>query len=307
MNNLVMKVSNLVKEYNGRKVLDNINITIEKGHIYGFVGRNGAGKTTLLRIIAGLSFSTCGELSLFGSTSSKSVLDARRKMGSLIETPALYANLTARQNLELFQMGIQTELKKTVDDLLINVGLDSNDKKLVKHYSLGMKQRLAIAVALLGNPLFLILDEPINGLDPLSILDIRKLLLKLCENEGVTILISSHILSELYQLATDYIIIDNGKIIEEISHEELDYQCRQFIKVEVSDSVLASQILSEQLQISDCKLVTNSILELYNCSVDVNSITKTLVQSNINIKSISVESDSLESYFANRIGGNYVK
>lgn len=299
---VALETTGVTKRYGGYSVLENVNITIEKGRIYGFVGRNGAGKTTLLRIIGGLSFQNEGTVSIFGIQNENELNLARQTMGSLIESPALYPNLTARQNLELFQKCFGQKSSEEVESLLVEAGLAHENKKLVKDFSLGMKQRLAISIALLNNPKFLILDEPINGLDPQNIVYVRDSLLKLCHEKGVTILISSHILSELYQLATDYIIIEKGKIVKQLSHDQLDQECSQYISINVNDSKKALQILLETISFGSYKLISNTVLELYQSTATFNEINDILMANHLEISGISIKNESLEEYFLKLIG-----
>src|SRR5699024_1585071 len=221
---------NISKQYKQHKALDNVSLRINKGDIYGFIGQNGAGKTTLIRLIAGLSFPSNGSFKLFGTSSEKSKVNARKSVGAIVETPALYAHMTAYENLAIQRLQKGIPGKACIDKALTLVGLEDTGNKKVKNFSLGMKQRLAIASALLGDPAFLILDEPTNGLDPSGIREIRELLKKLNQEQGLTILISSHILSELHQLATRFGIIHKGHLIEELSAEELNEKCRQHLR-----------------------------------------------------------------------------
>ena len=235
MKELVLKTHNLSKKYGEQWAVDNVNMTIEKGQIYGFIGQNGAGKTTLIRLITGLIHRTSGEIELLGASTEAELNKARTMVGSLVETPAFYGNMTARENLEVSRLVRNIAGKESIEEVLSLVGLKDVEKKKVKNFSLGMKQRLGIANALLGNPRFLILDEPINGLDPVSIVEIRELLKKVNKEKEVTMLISSHILGELSELATNYGIINNGKLIEELSAEQLRENCRQYVQIQASD------------------------------------------------------------------------
>lgn len=219
----VLQIKNISKHYRGNQVLQDVSFTLEKGKIYGFVGNNGAGKTTLMRIIAGVVYASGGELVLFGNSGVKKLQNARKKVGFIIENPIYIEGMTARQNLDCLRMLKGIKDKNETSRVLALAGLDESaiNHKKVKNFSLGMKQRYAIAAALLGDPDLLVLDEPINGLDPQGVVDIRKLLTSLKES-GKTILISSHIIAELYNIATDYVFIDHGRIIKTISKSELD-------------------------------------------------------------------------------------
>lgn len=234
MSSVILEAHDLTKEYRHTVALDHIDLKIEKGKIYGFIGQNGAGKTTFLRLVTGLAFPTSGTLSLWGKTVEKELQEQRKRIGCMIETPALFPTMTAYQNMEIqrIQRGIPDKavIQKTLD----MVGLKDTGKKAVRNFSLGMRQRLGIAIALLNTPEFLILDEPINGLDPAGIVEIRNLLKSLNKEYGMTILVSSHILEELYQTASEFILIDKGKIIEEISDRELNDRCKRHIAIKAS-------------------------------------------------------------------------
>ena len=241
MNSVILEARSLTKEYKQTLALDHINLQIKKGNIYGFIGRNGAGKTTFLRLVTGLAFPTSGTLSLWGKSETVELQKQRKRIGSMIETPALFPAMTAYQNMEIqrIQRGIpdKTVIKRTLD----MVGLNDTGKKRVRNFSLGMRQRLGIAMALLNTPEFLILDEPVNGLDPAGIVEVRNLLKMLNREYGMTILVSSHILEELYQTATEFILLDHGNIIEEISDHELNERCKRHIAIQTIKA--ASSIL----------------------------------------------------------------
>lgn len=228
MSENIFKLCNLTKSYKGNIVLKNINLSIEKGKIYGLIGQNGAGKTTLMRILLGITFPTSGEILLYNEEANKFEAAGQKKLekfreeiGSLVEHPSVYPEMTASENMQVLCKVCGIKNDKRVDDLLIQVGLGDTGNKKVRNFSLGMKQRLAIALALINSPKILILDEPINGLDPLGIYEVRNLLIKISEEENITIIISSHILTELYQLATDYIFLDAGTILETVTQEHL--------------------------------------------------------------------------------------
>lgn len=221
MKEIVLQTRNITKKYSGKTVIDSINMTIKKGDIYGLIGRNGAGKTTLMRIIAGLTSPNSGEIKLFGATSAAELNEVKKKIGCVIETPALYPNMSAVQNLEYYCILMDIPDKSIIEKVLQTVGLTDTGKKKFKNFSLGMKQRLGLALALLNNPEFIILDEPMNGLDPIGIVEMRETLKRLNQEHCITIMISSHILSELSMIATCYGIIDNGKMIKELTNEGL--------------------------------------------------------------------------------------
>ena len=264
MNEVILKTYNITKKYGNQLAVDNVNMTIKKGEIYGFIGQNGAGKTTLIRLITGLIHKSAGEIELLGANGENELNKARTMIGSLIETPSFYTNMTARENLEVSRLVRDIPGKKCVDEVLDLVGLKDVEKKKVKNFSLGMRQRLGIANALMGNPKLLILDEPINGLDPMGIIEIRELLKKINKEKDMTILISSHILSELSELATTYGIISKGKLIEEITAKELSEKCRQYISLKVDDTSRAVTLLERELGISDYEVLENKNIKVFS-------------------------------------------
>ncbi len=303
MQNIVLQTNNITKSYNHFKALDGISITLEAGHIYGFIGENGAGKTTLMRILTGLSVPTDGTYSLFGKENHGQMQDVRRRIGSTIEQPTLYPEFSAYRNLELQRILLGNPDKSVCDELLKLLDLfDVRDKK-VREFSMGMKQRLGVALALVGKPELLILDEPVNGLDPKNISALRMLLKKLNEERGITMLISSHILNELYLLATDYIIIHKGKIIESLSHEQLKEKCENYVKV-CSDSLpQCVAVIEKELKISDYKVIDDHTLHIYAFTEEPQQISRVLTQNNIIIGELSVCGQSLAEYFLTLTGG----
>ena len=278
-------------------------MTIKKGDIYGFIGQNGAGKTTLIRLITGLIHKSGGEIELLGANEENELNKARTMVGSLIETPSFYTNMTARENLEVSRLVRNIPGKKCIDEVLELVGLKDVEKKKVKNFSLGMRQRLGIANALMGNPKLLILDEPINGLDPMGIVEIRELLKKINKEKDMTILISSHILSELSELATTYGIISNGKLIEEITAKQLSEKCRQYIDLRVDDTARAVILLERELGINDYEVLEDSNIKVFSNLDNVGEINSLLSRSGIIVESISVKGENLEEYFMNKVGG----
>lgn len=300
----ILETKNLTKKYKNTQALECINIKLEKGNIYGFVGQNGAGKTTLIRLITGLSFPTSGELYLFEQTGEKNLQEQRKRLGCMVETPALYPNMTAYQNLEIqrIQRGIPD--KKVIEDTLELVGLRDTGKKKAKDFSLGMKQRLGIALALINDPEFLILDEPVNGLDPIGIVEVRKLIKRLNKEKGMTILISSHILEELYHTVDHYIIISHGNILETLTQEELNEKCKKHIAINVDDVSIAATILEEELHTNNYKIMPDKTIRLYDYLDDIKSVSVALSRNNLIITGISLSGDSLEDYFIRRIGGD---
>lgn len=303
MKEAVLKTYNLCKKYKDQMAVDNVSMTIRKGDIYGFIGQNGAGKTTLIRMITGLAHRTSGEIELFGGSGEEALNKGREFIGSLIESPAFYKNMTARENLEVSRLVRNIPGKKCIDEVLELVGLKDVEKKKVKNFSLGMRQRLGIANALMGNPKLLILDEPINGLDPMGIVEIRELLKKINKEKDMTILISSHILSELSELATTYGIISNGKLIEEITAKQLSEKCRQYIDLKVDDTARAVILLERELGISDYEVLEDSNIKVFSNLDNVGEVNSLLSRSGIIVESISVKGENLEEYFMNKVGG----
>ena len=303
MKKVVLKTYNITKKYGEQLAVDNVNMTIKKGDIYGFIGKNGAGKTTLIRLITGLIHKSGGEIELLGANEENELNKARTMVGSLIETPSFYTNMTARENLEVSRLVRNIPGKKCIDEVLELVGLKDVEKKKVKNFSLGMRQRLGIANALMGNPKLLILDEPINGLDPMGIVEIRELLKKINKEKDMTILISSHILSELSELATTYGIISNGKLIEEITAKQLSEKCRQYIDLKVDDTARAVILLERELGISDYEVLEDSNIKVFSNLDNVGEVNSLLSRSGIIVESISVKGENLEEYFMNKVGG----
>lgn len=295
MQEIVLQTNNLTKKYKDFVALDKATITIHKGDIYGLIGRNGAGKTTLMKTITTLTNKTGGSFSLFGSE--EELTESKRRIGCLIESPAFFDNLTAYQNLKYYsiQKGIVDE--KQIDKVLKTVDLYKEKNKKFKKFSLGMKQRLGIAFAILDNPDFIILDEPINGLDPIGIKEIRDTLKRLNEEEKITILISSHILSELYLIANHFCFIDKGRIIKDISKEELDLECSKCIVIKTKDVKKATVVLEKKLSTTNYKVIDNTEIRLYDYLNNSAKINKTLLSNDIEIMGIYESGISLEDYF----------
>lgn len=303
MKDVILKTYNITKKYGNQIAVNNVNMTIKKGEIYGFIGQDGAGKTTLIRLITGLIHKTNGDIELLGASSENELNKARTMVGSLIETPSFYNNMTARENLEVSRRIRNIPGNKCVDEVLELVGLKNIEKKKVKNFSLGMKQRLGIANAIMGNPRLLILDEPINGLDPMGIIEIRELLKKINKEKDMTILISSHILSELSELATTYGIISSGKLIEEITSQELKEKCRKYIDLKVDDTSRTVIILERKLGINDYQVLSNKKIKVFSNLDNVGEVNSILSNSGIIVESIGVKGENLEEYFMNVIGG----
>lgn len=307
MNETVLKIENLTKCYGDLNALDNVCLTIKKGRIYGLIGQNGAGKTTLMRIITGASYKTRGEMELFGFRDGKKIEEERKRIGSMIETPAFYAYMSAKENMEAVRIGQGIPDKKIVGDVLQKVKLNDTGKKKVRDFSMGMKQRLGIAMTLVDNPEFLLLDEPTNGLDPASIIEIRNMLQDLVNDKLMTIMISSHALEQLYHVATDYIFIHEGRILQTITKEELDINCSKHIEMQVNDVEHTAIILENELDTRKYKIMADNSIHLYDYAEDVQKVFEVLVNHKIAIKNITVRGDNLENYFMNLIhdiGGN---
>lgn len=297
----VFKAEALTKIYGHHKALDNFFMHIPKGAIYGLVGKNGAGKTTLLRLICGLQEVTSGEYTLYGISSRKrEILNARKEMGAVIETPAVYLDMSATGNLKEQYRILGIRSFDTIPELLKMVGLENTGRKKARNFSLGMRQRLGIAIALVGNPRFLVLDEPINGLDPQGIIEMRQLLLNLNQQYGMTILVSSHILDELSRLATHYGFIDNGKMIKEISASDLESSFRKSVRIEVTDRKALAAVLEQAGQ--PYRILAPNVIEVYN-RVNISHLTADLEKYHCDILSIQEREENLENYYVNLIGG----
>ncbi len=294
----VLTTENVTKVYGKNKVVNRVNMHMKKGSIYGFIGKNGAGKTTFMRMVAGLAAPTEGEIELFGS---KNLERERMRVGCLIENPGAFAHMTAKENLEIIrrQFGIS---EPAVDSMLEFVGLAEAGRKKVKNFSMGMKQRLGIAVALLRNPDFLILDEPINGLDPEGIIEIRELLLKLNKEREISILISSHILGELSKIASDYGIIRDGVLVDEFEADELENRCRRCQKIIVDQPELAAGILEEQLHIKGYDIPEQNTIRIFDDLEKAAETNRALILGGVNIKESYFAGQELEGYFMELLG-----
>ena len=301
MSEIICQTTELCKNYKNFHVLQNVNLSINRGEIYGLIGENGAGKSTLIRILTGLAFQSSGVVSLFGKT--ENLRYERAKIGCTVEMPALYKDMTAKQNLEIQRVQRGIPEKKCISKTLELVGLNNTKKKKVNDFSLGMKQRLALAIALLGEPEFLILDEPVNGLDPTGIIELRELLKKLAKENHVTILISSHILSELNQLATCYGFLHHGKLLKQITATELSEECKRHIKLKTDDTKKTVTVLEEQLKIKTFSIYPDNFIRVYEKLDETHTISKTLSSNGIVVEEISVQGEELETYFENLIGG----
>ena len=297
----VLSAEGLTKRYRHFTALDGLNMHIPKGAIYGFVGKNGAGKTTLIRLICGLQEPTAGQYTLYGQPSTeKGITKARRRMGAVVETPSIYMDMTAEENLRQQYRVLGLPSFEGIPELLALVGLENTGKKKAKNFSLGMRQRLGIAVSLAGDPDFLVLDEPVNGLDPQGIIEIRELILKLNRERQITVLISSHILDELSRLATHYGFIDRGHMVKEISAAELDAACRKSVRLEVSDMKALTRALDEMGL--EYNVFSDTLAYVYD-KVNVSRLALTLAKENCEILSVQEREESLESYYLSLLGG----
>lgn len=298
----ILRTHNLTKEFKKFSAVSNLNMNIKQGEIYGFLGENGAGKTTTIRMIMGLMKATSGEIELFSERASRKNRDFYKRVGSIIEYPGFYPNLTAKENLEIHRRMMGVQDKDSIINSLKITGIQDVQDKKVKEFSLGMKQRLGIARAILHHPEFLILDEPVNGLDPSGIKEIRELILDLCHNQGITFLISSHILSEIQQMVTKVGIIHKGKLLEEIDYDELQKRNRHYINIKVSDDKKASFILEQKLNIKDYVIWEKNNLRVYENLEQASDINKILVSNDLRIDELCVKADSLEDYFLRLTG-----
>ena len=297
----VLKTESLCKSYRHFKALNGLTMNVPKGAIYGFVGKNGAGKTTLIRLICGLQYPTSGGFELYGiKNTDKSISKSRRRMGAVVETPSIYLDMTAEDNLKQQYLILGLPSYDGISELLKLVGLENTGKKKARNFSLGMKQRLGIAISLCGNPDFLVLDEPINGLDPQGIIEIRELILKLNRERQITVLISSHILDELSKLATHYGFIDSGRIVREMSAEELEAACRKCVRINVSDMKALARVL-DGMGI-EYKILSDSIADVYD-KPNITRLTLALAEQKCEVISVEERDESLESFYINLVGG----
>lgn len=298
----LLETNNLTKQYGKQKAVNKVNIHVKQGEIYGLIGRNGAGKTTFMKMISGLSIPTEGSFTFFNEEGVQGE-SLKTRIGVLIEEPGIYPNLSAKDNLKLksFAMGVRNH--KEMDELLSLVGLSEVADKKVKKFSLGMKQRLGIALALVGSPDLVILDEPINGLDPQGISEIREMILELNKEQNITFIISSHILEELSKIATTYGIIHQGELLQELSQEELWNKCSERIELRTDDVAKAGTVL-DKIGIADYKVVDASSIHIFEKQQESDKITAMLVKEGVKVQSISVNSENLEEYYLNLTGGS---
>ena len=301
MSNVILKINNLTKIYGTKTAVNNASFNVEKGKIYGFIGENGAGKTTTIRAITGLTTVEQGAVELFGASDPKGLEAGRKKMGCLVEHPILSMKKTAFENLKMQQLLFGQNDDKQIDKILERVGLGDVKNKKAKDFSLGMKQRLGIALALIHNPEILILDEPVNGLDPMGMVAVRELLRSLCNDDGITIIISSHILAELYQLVTDYIIISHGQIVETLSKEELDQKCTAYVIMETPNPEAAIKVLKQNgVQSYECSDKTIKIFDSYS----TDTIAQWMFDANILVTMLMKYEKSLENHYMELLGRN---
>lgn len=297
----ILKTENLTKQYRNFKALSNFNMHIPKGSIYGFVGKNGAGKTTLIRLICGLQEPTRGTYYLYGRKhTDRELTRSRRRMGAVVETPSIYQDMTAADNLKEQYRILGLPSFEGLAELLELVGLENTGKKKVKNFSLGMRQRLGIAVALAGDPDFLVLDEPVNGLDPQGIIEMRELILKLNREQQITVLISSHILDELSRLATHYGFIDRGQMVKEISAQELEARCRKCIRLTVSDVNTLAQVL-DRMEL-EYQILSGREADVFG-NVNISRLVAALGEHNCEVETVHDRDESLESFYVSLMGG----
>ena len=297
----VLTTDALCKRYGHCKALDGLTMHVPKGAIYGFIGKNGAGKTTLIRLICGLQRPTAGGYALYGvGHGEKSIAKARRRMGAVVETPSIYLDLSAQENLREQYRVLGMPSFDGIPELLRLVGLADTGKKKARDFALGMKQRLGIAVALAGDPDFLVLDEPVNGLDPQGIIEIRELIWKLNREHQITVLISSHILGELSKLATHYGFIDGGRMVKEISAAELEAACRKCLRLEVTDAGALARVLDEMGV--EYKILSDTLADVF-AKVNISRLTLALAGENVELLAVRERDESLESYYVGLVGG----
>lgn len=303
MNEYVIETRNLTKQYGVQKSVSDLNIHVKRGRIYGLLGRNGAGKTTTMKMLLGLIKPTSGTVKIFGKSMIGNEKKILPRIGCLIESPGFYPNLTGTENLKIFARLRGIPAKNAIKSALEVVGLPYNDKKLFSQYSLGMKQRLAIALAIMHDPELLILDEPINGLDPIGIAEVRDFIRELCDVRGKTILISSHILSEISLLADDIGIIDHGVLLEEESIAELEQKNSKYIHFVVSDAAQASRIIEKDFNTRNFAVENNHSLRIYDTDLSVSAINRSFIENGLEVSEAHTCEDSLEDYFKHVTGG----
>lgn len=301
---IIVDVKHLDKQYKKQKVVRDAGFQVKQGSICGLIGPNGAGKTTIMKMLGGLVVPTAGTISLYGAGTEEELARARSRMSFMIETPYLKMNLTAKQNLEKQRLQKGVPDKARIDEVLELVGLDGVGNKRVKEYSLGMRQRLGIANAMLAKPELMILDEPVNGLDPEGIVEIRELLVRLNKEQNITIMISSHILSELSQMCSDYIFIQKGQIIRDITDEALKNECRSFLGIHTDNDALALAVLWEKLHTDNYEVREDGSIKLFDYLEDVITVSKTLYENGVIPLELYMGGENLEEYYMSMMGGN---
>ena len=300
MTETVLETRGLTKTYRGKAAVEDLSLRVERGQICGLVGRNGAGKTTLIRMLTGQTLPDRGEIFLFGQGGN--LCGARRRMGAIVETPAFFPYLSAEENLEYYRLQRGIPDRNRVDEVLQLVGLEDAGRLRFKHFSLGMKQRLGLGLALMGRPELLLLDEPVNGLDPLGIVQFREILLKLNQERQVTMLISSHILSELAAMATHYAFVEQGELKESLSAEALAEKCRSSLDLQVGDAARAAALLEQRLGLEDYEVLPGGVLRLYSHLDKGDQAVKILVEGGVPVSGVTPHSADLESYFVSLVG-----
>ncbi|PER26851.1 bacitracin ABC transporter ATP-binding protein [Bacillus cereus] len=302
----IIRTINLTKMYGNQKSVDNLNMNVHRGQIYGFIGRNGAGKTTTIRMLLGLIKPTSGRIEIFGEDLARNQKEILRRIGSIVEVPGFYENLTAKENLLINAKIIGLHKKNAIEEVLEIVGLQHETKKRVGKYSLGMKQRLGIARSLLNYPELLILDEPTNGLDPIGIKEMRKLIKSLAIEKNITILISSHILAEVEQLVDHMGIIHEGNLLEEVALDTLRKTNRQYLEFQVNNDNKAAMLLESQFHISDYEVLNEGNIRIYSHFGQQGKINKTFVQNDIEVLKVMMSESKLEDYFTKLVGGGTI-
>lgn len=297
----ILQLEGLTKIYGkGKQIaIDNFNLTIKKGHIYGLIGPNGAGKTTIMKMIAGLTAPTRGKIAIFGSF--QNLEEGRSRMSFMLEAPYLDGSMTALENMQYIRYIRGVAKEERIKEILELVGLADDGKKLVRQFSLGMKQRLGIGMALLPSPEIMILDEPVNGLDPEGIVDVRNMLRKLCLEDGITILISSHLLSELSELCTDFVIMNHGKLVECFSDEELAEKCRSFLTIQTNDIDKTAAVLEQKLHLAEYKVMEKEEIRLFTHLDEVEMVSKTITDSGLVLTKLVAEGENLEEYYLSKV------
>ncbi|MDR1533055.1 MAG: ATP-binding cassette domain-containing protein [Clostridiales bacterium] len=304
MSEYVLRTSGIIKKYGGAFALRDVSVEIKRGQIYGLIGLNGAGKSTFMRAVMGLITLTGGDIELFGTGGGKALRQGRRRIGQSIETPALYPDMTAVQNLEIQRLTGGVPARESVKAVLETVGLEDTGSKKTRDFSLGMKQRLALAMALITNPEFLILDEPVNGLDPKGIIEMRELMRRLARERGLTLLVSSHLLDQLAQVATHYGIIHKGRLVRQLSAEELAAESRQYVKIITNETARAAALLTQNFGVADYQVISKTELRVFEQTEKAGEMNAMLVKSGVTVIGLAAAEQKLEEYFTSLTGGS---